>query len=170
MITVHICTSADAATIAELWNSKTLDSGSCWYQVPTVDADYVAALVASGMTFGLALVDTSPAGFAFWQGPVESFQLIALAASADDVSYQLVSAYCSAGLSAGATDGWTEVAAGPSAEKTRMDSLQVDYTPIEWSALGPNDDPASRVPLRFRAHYDLATLNDTLGRLLGGGS
>ncbi len=170
MITIITCTTADAPALAALWNAKTLEAGSCWYQAPAVDADYVTMLLDSGYTFALASVDGTSAGFAFWRGAAGALQLVALAATADDVSYELVAAHCDAGLAAGATAGWTELTAGPSVEKTRMDTLALAYTTIEWTSLASGDDPDSRTPLRYRVDYDLASLAAKLDELLGGGA
>jgi len=171
MITISVCTSTDCDTLAGLWNAKTLDEQSCWYQAPTVSSSYLAMLMSSGFVFQLASDDSTAVGFGLWRGPADAPNLTALAADDDDVYYRLMAAFCAWAVAGGATTGWAEIGAASTTEKSRMDALGViDYTPSGYVPLAPDGDPNERVVAEYRATADLSALAGKLAEVLGGES
>lgn len=169
MITITPVTSADCTAVAQLWNAKTLDAASCWYQAPAIDVEYVESLLAVGYTIRIARVDGAPAGFGFWCGPAASPRLIALAADLEEVYYQLLAEFCAWGIGIGAARGSAEIGTRPTTEKARMDALEViTYAPIGYEPVAGEEPPGERVPKLLRAECDLSLLSQRLGELLGG--
>jgi hypothetical protein len=169
MITITPCTTSDCAAVAQLWNLKTLDATSCWFEAGNVDAAYVGNLLSDGYSVVLARVDATPAGFGMWCGPPELPRLVALAADDADVYYHLMAAFCDEGRSWGAQRGFAEIGTAPTSEKARMDALEViEYTAIGFEPLAPDEPTSERVPKLLRAECDLATLDGRLIEILGG--
>ena len=169
MITITPATSADCAAVAQLWNAKTLDAGSCWYQAAAVDAPYVAGLLAAGYAIRVARVDGAPAGFGFWCGPAASPRLIALAADLEGVYYRLMAEFCAWGVGLGAARGFAEIGTRPTTEKARMDALEViTYTAIGYEPMAAEGPAGERVPKLLRAECDLSVLSRRLGEMPGG--
>jgi len=169
MITISACTSSDCDSLAGLWNAKALDVNSCWYQASIMGTSDINTLMASGFEFAIAKSGDAPVGFGFWNGPVESFKLVALAADNDEVYYRLMAAYCAAGLALGAASGWAEIGAATTTEKNRMDALGVIiYTPIGFAPLAPGQDISERHPVLLKAECALDLLAAKLVEVLGG--
>jgi hypothetical protein len=167
MITISLCTSAEHAAVADLWNSKTLDSASCWFQTATVDPQFVGGLLATGYAVFVARENSVVVGFGMWCGPAEFPRLIALAADAQEVYYRLMRAFCAESIAGGATRGFAEIGTEPTAEKARMDALGViEYRPIGFEPLAADAQPEDRVPLLLRAECDLAVLSQAVDQLL----
>lgn len=168
MITIVACISSDSTTIAALWNAKTLDAASCWYQAGAADAAYVSGLLAEGYTIVLAKDGATPVGFGLWCGPTELPCLVALAADDRAVYYRLMAAYCENGIALGAVRGYAEIGTAPTAEKSLMDALGViEYTPIGFEPVAPGEDTSERVAKLLRAECDLATLAAAIAQELG---
>lgn len=167
MITISPCTSSDHAAVADLWNAKTLDAASCWFQAATVEPQFVSGLLATGYAISVARESGVAVGFGVWCGPVELPRLIALAADAEEAYYRLMAAYCAWGVAGGATRGFAEIGTRPTTEKARMDALGViEYSPIGFEPLAPDEQPADRVPRLLRAECDLALLGQAIDEIL----
>lgn len=168
MITISPCISSDHAAVADLWNAKTLDAASCWFQTAAVEPQFVSGLLAAGYAISVARESDVAVGFGVWYGPVELPRLIALAADAEQVYYRLMAAFCEWGIAGGATRGFAEIGTGPTTEKARMDALGViAYSPIGFEALAPDQQPGDRVPRLLRAECDLALLSQAIDEILG---
>lgn len=169
MITISPCTGSDHAAVADLWNAKTLDATSCWYQSATVEPQFVSGLLASGYAISVSRDGGVAIGFGVWCGPVELPRLIAIAADAEEAYYRLMAAFCEWGVAGGATRGFAEIGTGPTTEKARMDALGViEYSPIGFEPLAPNGQPADRVPTLLRAECHLALLRQAVDTMLEG--
>lgn len=167
MLTLRTCTGADAPAVAALWNIKTLDAQSCWYQAATVDAAYVGGLLNSGYTLVMALEGETPLGFGLWCGPVELPRLVALAADTDAVYFRLMAEFAAWGLAAGAVSGFAEIDTRLTSERARMDSLGViTYRPIGFEPLAGGAEAGLRVPKLFWAECPLAVLSQRLAQVL----
>ena len=111
MIAITTCTASDSPAIAALWNTMAGIEESCWRRAPTVTAQDVDALAASGVTFVLAADAEEPLGFAFWQPAGNALLLEAIAAQTADVYYRLMVAYAEWGLARELTQGACEIGA-----------------------------------------------------------
>jgi hypothetical protein len=169
MPSVRSVTLVDAPVVAVLWNHKTLDTQSCWYQAARVDAATVGGLLTAGYSLVLAHDGDTPLGFGLWCGPMPAPRLVALAADTDAVYYRLMAAFAAWGLAGGATTGYAQVDARSTTERARMDALGViTYRAIGYEALVEGADPAQRVPKLFRAECSLAVLGQRLAEILEG--
>jgi hypothetical protein len=123
--------------------------------------------MASGYAISLARESGVAVGFGVWCGPVELPRLIALAADAEEAYYRLMAAYCAWCVVGGATRGFAEIGTAPTTEKARMDALGViEYSPIGFEPLAPDQQPADRVPRLLRAECDLALLGQAIDEIL----
>jgi hypothetical protein len=166
MLTLRTCTGADAPAVAALWNVKTLDAQSCWYQAATIDANYVGGLLNSRYTLVLALEGETPLGFGLWCGPPELLRLVAVAADTDAVYFRLMAEFAARGLAAGAVSGFAEIDARLTTERARMDSLGViTYRPIGFEPLSGGAESGPRVPKLFWAECSLAVLSERLAEI-----
>jgi hypothetical protein len=167
MITIVPCTTEDCATVAELWNAKRLDAASCWYGADTVDADYIAGMLAWGFEVFLARDDANAIGFGLWCAAVGAARLVAIAAGDDETYYRLLAEFCDWGLAAGAQAGYAEIGTASTTERGRMDALGViEVTPIGFEPLLNGQSPAERVPKLLRAECALGVLRNALDQIL----
>jgi hypothetical protein len=171
MMDFVVCTSQHSASVAALWNAKTLDAASCWHGAPPVDAAYVDGLLAASLTLMLALDSGTPLGFGIWCGPADLPRLVALAADSDDVYYRLLDRFATWAQAGGATRGFAEIDARPTSERARMNALGViTYLPIGYEPLTEGQIAEERTAVLFRAEADLAALQTRLAEVLEGGA
>lgn len=159
MITITDCTPDDYAVVVALWNGRTLDQDSCWYQAPGATAQFVADLVAAGFVFHLAKAEGIGVGFGFWHVAHGVAWLNAFAGATAEVYYRLMRAFCAAALELGLTAGQAEIDVRSTHERGWLDALAaVSYSPVGYQPLMPGQDPTLRVAQTLRVDADLAQL------------
>jgi hypothetical protein len=169
MIAITPCTSSDSPAIAALWNTMAGIEESCWRQAPTVTAQDIDALVASGVTFVLAADAGEPLGFAFWQPAGNALLLEAIAAQTADVYYRLMIAYADWGLERELAQGACEIGARQTREMGWMNALDVVQTqPIGRDPAVQGQEPQQRATQRLRVTANLPALRQAALDELGG--
>jgi len=163
MIALRTCIAADSPVLAALWNVKTLDEQSCWYQAAQVTAAYITGLMSAGYTLVIAEDNQQPLGFGVWCGPLELPRLVALAADDTQVYYHLMLVYCNWAIAAGAVRGFAEIDARPTSERARMDALEIiTYRPVGFEPLPAGASSEDRVARLFWAECELSILQQRL--------
>ena len=152
MPTTRPATTNDAAAIVALWNTRTADPDSCWYQSPQANVPFIEGLMSQGFTFAV-VEDGEPVGFGFWRGA----ELIALCGPTSDIYYAAMLAYATDAVAHGA--GRCTIGVRETNEMSWMNSLGVvTTTPIGFDPLPPDADPETRVPNLLEVTADLAAL------------
>ena len=169
MISIVPATPSDSATIVALWNAKRLDAQSCWFGADAIDENYVAQLMATGMTVVLAQLDAVPAGFGLWYSVADEARMVALAADDPAVYYHLMSNFCIWGIAAQHTSGFAELGTAATTERSWMDALSViQYVTIGYEPQPPDQTGQQRVPRLLRAECELLVLSSAVTQALEG--
>ncbi|HEX3725837.1 MAG TPA: hypothetical protein VHV08_06325 [Pirellulales bacterium] len=119
MITITDCTNDDCPAVAALWNSKTLDADSCWYQASEISSDVLSLLLAGGQSIRLVKQDASLLAFGLLSGPT----INALCAGTQEDLYRLMLDWTSQNMAQGRTAGWSIIGVRVTTEKTWIDAL-----------------------------------------------
>lgn len=169
MLTITACEPQDCSAVAALWNARRLDSSSCWSTADEVDENYIAQLLAGGLSIYVAHQESTSVGFGLWCNASGEAWLVALAAQDETVYYRLMAFYCTWAVGQSLTHGFAELGVATTTERTRMDALGViAYQPIGFDPVPAGESSAERVPRVLRASCELDVLLAALAVRLGG--